>query len=308
MLFSIVHHTTYTYPCPVRLTPHAIRLRPQTTARQTLLTFDQKVTPGPTRSFHLSDLDGNQVSKLIFESPTDRLNVETRSQVETHVSNPFNFILEPWAVSLPIDYPTSLRLQLQPYLEESGFDDAIAAQLARDLWGEVEGNTVAFASALCQRIHQQCRYILRETGEPYPPGLTWQQKCGSCRDFAVLFAAACRAAKLAARFVSGYEAGDPNSDAHHLHAWAEVYLPGAGWRGFDPTLGLAVADRHVALASSPYPSYAAPIVGGFRDSNLPAGMEYSVRVREMRADNLQNQAQQLTQTQPAQTMRVAEST
>lgn len=281
MLFDITHRTTYVYPSPVNLTPHLLRLRPRTTARQTLQTFTQSILPRPAGSSRVTELDGHEIAKLWFEEATDTLEIETRSRVETHLANPFDYVLEPWAVTLPIDYPASLDRQLQPYVHRQGFDDAIAAQLARELWQETEGNTVAFVGAVCQSIYQQCDYILRETGAPYPPGLTWQEKRGSCRDFVVLFAAVCRAAQLAARFVSGYEAGDPETTDHHLHAWAEVYLPGAGWRGYDPTLGLAVSDRHIALASSAYPSYAAPVTGGFRGHSQPARMTYSISVSEL---------------------------
>ena len=182
--------------------------------------------------------------------------------METKQSNPFDYLLESWAFSLPLDYPSSLLAQLHPYLQGGGaLLEPEAWTLAQDLLLEVHHNTVAFLSALTQHLYQNCQYLTREQGDPWPAGVTWRRRQGSCRDLVVLWMEACRAVGLAARFVSGYEEGVPDQDERHLHAWAEVYLPGAGWRGYDPTHGLAVSDRHVALAASAYPSYTAPVVG-----------------------------------------------
>ena len=206
------------------------------------------------------------------------------SEVETHRNNPFEFLLEPWATKLPIDYPASLLFQLQPYFQRDGLPatvDSVAAQLAQEVYQAVAGETVAFLSELNQRIHQNCEYTIRETGTPLPAGLTWTQKLGSCRDLSVLFMEACRALGLAARFVSGYQEGDSNQDKGDLHAWAEVYLPGAGWRGYDPTNGIAVADRHVTLVASTLPRYAAPVSGNFQGGGTQLGMQYHVSIQPM---------------------------
>ena len=221
----------------------------------------------------MTDLDGNTLVKLWFKPDhTETLTVQVLSQVETHCTNPFDYVAEDWATRLPIDYPSSLCLQLQPYLGGQQMPyatsvDPIAVQLAQEIAQAVEGDTIGFLSELNQRIYTGCQYMLRETGEPLPAGVTWITRSGTCRDFAVLFMETCRAIGLAARFVSGYQEGDPTSDERHLHAWAEVYIPGGGWRGYDPTQGLAVADRHIALVASPLSSYAAPISGVFKQVN-----------------------------------------
>ena len=106
------------------------------------------------------------------------------------------------------------------------------------------------------------------TGDPWPPEKTLADRTGSCRDIAVLFCEVCRAAGLPSRFVSGYAVDPDHSGCHHLHAWSEIYLPGAGWRGFDPTLGLAVADRHVSLAAARLPALAAPTSGVYRGTGV----------------------------------------
>ncbi|MBD2464107.1 transglutaminase family protein [Oscillatoria sp. FACHB-1407] len=272
MRYSIVHTTTYTYDRPVSLLPHVVRLRPRCDVTQSLRHFSVEVKPDPLQITENVDLDGNSILKIWFapELETDHLAIALTSDVETHRDNPFIYLLEPWATQLPFDYPTSLAQQLQPYLTGQlalgQAIDPIALQLAQEIHHQTGGNVISFLSELNQRIYQTCEYTIRETGEPLSPGITWSQKVGSCRDVTVLFMEVCRAIGLAARFVSGYQEGDSDTTEFHLHAWAEVYLPGAGWRGYDPTHGLAVSDRHIALAASAIPSYAAPVTGAVRGS------------------------------------------
>ena len=273
MLYQISHTTHYNYSQPVSLLPHTVRLRPRSDSWQTTRSFSLSVTPTPLQESSLTDLDGNTLVTLRFKpDETEILTVQVLASVETHRPNPFDYLLEPWATRLPIDYPSSLLLQLKPYLSgqqvlyKTGADP-IALNLAQDIMQAVDGNTLNFLSELNQRIYTGCDYVIRETGDPLPAGVTWTTRSGTCRDFAVLFVETCRAIGLAARFVSGYQEGDPNSDDRHLHAWAEVYLPGGGWRGYDPTHGLAVADRHIALVASSQSRYAAPITGSFKQAN-----------------------------------------
>lgn len=184
------------------------------------------------------------------------------SRVETCLDNPFNYLLESWATTLPFDYPSSLLRQLKPYLQPYGLVvDTSVLELAQDLIQATHGNTLNFLSTLNQRIYEDCKYLTREHGAAWQPGVTWRRKQGSCRDYTVLFMEVCRAVGLAVRFVSGYQEGDPDLQERDLHAWAEVYLPGGGWRGYDPTLGLAVSDRHMALAASAIPDYTTPVLG-----------------------------------------------
>ena len=208
------------------------------------------------------DLDGNNITKLWFNKPTQQLSIQTVSKVETTCSNPFDYLLEPWALTIPFDYPCSLKQQLEPYLHPYSFvRDNLALELAQTIAIASQNNTLDFLFTLNQRIYKECNYGTRETGEPYPAGVTWHSKQGSCRDYAVLFMEVCRAMGIAARFVSGYQEGDEQQQSRDLHAWVEVYLPGAGWRGYDPTLGLIVSDRHIPLAASAIPKYAAAVEG-----------------------------------------------
>jgi transglutaminase-like putative cysteine protease len=265
-MYQISHSTTYTYDRPVTLSPHVIRLRPRSDVTQQLSQFSLSITPHPAGRSENVDLEGNSVIRVWFqEVETTSLSIQTLCQVETSRSNPFEYLLESWATELPIDYPQSLYGQLQPYLRGQWGNgiDPIAMQLAQEIWQEAAGNVLSFLHELNQRIYRTCKYVVRETGAPFPAGMTWTQQVGSCRDMAVLFIEVCRSAGLAARFVSGYQEGNGDLE-RHLHAWAEVYLPGAGWRGYDPTLGLAVADGHVAIVACAGARDAAPVEGGVK--------------------------------------------
>ena len=286
MLYQISHTTTYSYSQPVTLQPHLVRLRPRSNGWQTLKLFSLQVTPEPTSRSEIVDLDGNSLIKLWFPpQKTEQLQIQAQSQVETHELNPFNYLMEPWAARLAIDYPASLLMQLQPYLSGQNANyatsvDPVSLQLAQEINHEVGGDTANFLATLNQRIYKSCKYLLRETGKPLSPGITWSEKLGSCRDLTVLFIEVCRSIGLAARFVSGYQEGDPDQDDRHLHAWAEVYLPGAGWRGYDPTHGLAVSDRHIALVASAVSHYAAPISGSFnRVGSVQSTIDYQIQIQ-----------------------------
>lgn len=262
MRYHIHHKTSYTYNQPVFLKPHLVRLRPRSNGWQTLDNLLIKITPQPVGISDINDLDGNSLQKIWFTAPTEQFTLEIDSEIETHIDNPFNFLLEPWALKLPMDYPTSLFHQLQSYLRPySAMPDAIALSLAQDILHQENQDTLAFLNALNQHIYQSCGYVVRETGDPWEAAITWRNKTGSCRDLTVLWMEACRAVGLATRFVSGYQEGDLSTDDWELHAWAEVYLPGGGWRGYDPTHGLVVSDRHIALVASANPLYTAPVVG-----------------------------------------------
>ena len=141
------------------------------------------------------------------------------------------------------------------------------------------GKTLEFLTVLNQSISRDFTYVTRDMGAPRPPEVTLAAREGSCRDFAVLFAAACRAAGLAARFVSGYNAGAERPEAD-MHAWAEVYIEGGGWRGYDPSSGLAVSTGHVAVAAAAEPALAAPVTGTFRGP-AQARLTYSISVQAL---------------------------
>ncbi|MGG6296692.1 transglutaminase family protein [Leptolyngbya sp. AN02str] len=287
MKYSITHTTTYQYTRPVTLAPHIVRLRPRCDVTQTLHRFDLKVTPEPTRITDWVDLDGNNLLHLYFDDePLDHFSVTVQSEVETWRTNPFNFLLDPTANHLPFNYSSTLQARLQPYLGGGAGNlptlDPVAIELGHELLYKTAGNPITFLWELSQRIHRTCQYTIRETGDPLPPSITWKNQSGSCRDFAILFAEVCRAVGLAARFVSGYQEGDPDWEDRHLHAWVEVYLPGAGWRGYDPTQALAVGDRHIALVAAPSSRETAPMTGHLKTGmGVQSHMSYKLTIDPM---------------------------
>lgn len=262
MRYLIKHTTVYAYDQPVSPNPHLIRLRPRSDGWQKLHDFSCVITPEPIGISEIIDLDGNALLRVWFKQETEQLKIEINSDVETLKTNPFDFLYEPWALKIPIDYPSSLSKQLQPYLTPYNIaPDPISIQLAQEILHEVDGKTPDFLSTLMARIYRSCEQIIRHSEDLWSPTITWTKKQGTCRDFVALFMDVCRSVGLATRFVSGYQEGDPNTQELDLHAWVEVYLPGGGWRSYDPTHGLLVSDRHITLVSSAIPSYASPVVG-----------------------------------------------
>ncbi len=281
MRYRIRHLTQYRYQQPVTLRQHILRLRPRSDSAQHLWNFDLEIDPAPAQQAAIVDTDGNSTIGLWFApTPTDQLTLVTTAEVETYRVNPFDYLAESWAAALPIDYPTTVRTTLAPYLSETHGPIAPGViDLAQAIAYQVEGNVGFFLTTLASRIYQDCAYINRPTGHPLPGGVTWGKKTGSCRDLVVLFMEACRAVGLAARFVSGYEEGDSTIPDRDLHAWVEVYVPGGGWRGFDPTHGLAVSDRHIALVASPFPTQTLPISGTTQEgSRVGASLNAEIRI------------------------------
>lgn len=278
MIFDIRHVTRYTYDRPVFLEPHTIRMRPHSDNRQRLLRFDLKVEPEPTVFSQFPDLDGNVVARAWFAGLTDSLTITAAAEVETTGNNPFDYILDSSAGQLPMTYSDRLQKQLAPYLNSTTIDAAVESYV-QTIAKEREGLTLPFLYELADRIYRDCRCVIRPLGDPFPASQTLEKREGSCRDLAFLFVEACRTQGIAARFVSGYHEGDPSQERHHLHAWAEVYLPGGGWRGYDATYGQAVADRHVIATASITPAGASPVSGTFRGTGATAQMHIDLDIK-----------------------------
>ena len=287
--YKITHTTHYKYSNAVQLHPHTLRLCPRSDGAQWLQSFNLSSSPTPSSETYFLDTQGNTCVKVTFENPLEAFKIEAVSEVVTTRANPFDYISEPWATHVPIDYPTSVASQLSPYLKETFGERVIASAVvdfAQSLEHEVSGHVGYFLMQLTQRIPEMCEYQQRLQGDPYPPGITLQKKSGTCRDYTVLFVAVCRAVGLAARFVSGYQEGDPNKgpeqSVHDLHAWAEVYIPGGGWRGFDPTLGLAVGEGHIAIAAAANAKHAAPVSGTLKPTaTANTHLETGIRIERL---------------------------
>jgi transglutaminase-like putative cysteine protease len=260
MYFEIQHETRYTYSEPVHLGRHTLRLRPISDANQHLHRFEISVSPEPAGTSALSDLDGNYATAIWFEDPTRELLIKTLSFVETLRSNPFDYLWQ-GDTSLPLRYSSAFSEALG--LFRASMVPAPVKALGEEIAREADGNAQAFPLRLARVLHERFPHVIREHGDAWDSQMTLERGEGSCRDLAVLFMAVARSQGYAARFVSGYNTVPGENDEHDPHAWAEVYLPGGGWRGFDPTTGSAVADRHVAIAAGALAEQAAPVSGTY---------------------------------------------
>ncbi len=280
--FEIAHTSHYAYSGSVFLEPHTIRLEPRACGYQTVDHHELSITPHPVGTSRCLDAEGNIVTIAWFDRTHEELTVTVHSRVSTGRSNPFDYFLPRAEGMLPMTYPEPLAPLLAPARRrapEPPPGDPIGA-FAAELCRETGDRVVEFLSAVNETIYERCEVIRREDGDPYAPGETWQGRRGACRDLAVLFIDACRAVGLAARFVSGYQEGDPDQTrSRDLHAWAEVHVPGGGWRGYDPTHGLAVADGHIAIAAAVRSEDAAPISGSFRGTAVRSRLETHVDIR-----------------------------
>lgn len=277
MRFTIEHRTRYSYSQPVRLSPHRLRFYPRDDGAQQVVEHRLEISPLPLgRNEHI-DLEGNRVTQVWFGPDTAHLEIQVVMQVETVRRNPFDFVLDQEALSLPIDHAHDV-VCARGYLERIEADDTVTA-FAAELSLAEDRNTLRFVDRLNRELFANFSHIHRETGTPQSPALTLQSHQGACRDLAVLFVDCCRAEGLAARFASGYQRGNLQSERRHLHAWPEVYLPGAGWRGFDPTHGEAIADTHVTVAAAARPQDTMPVDGIFTGQGASSSLDYDLSIK-----------------------------
>lgn len=279
MKFQVEHSVEYTYSKPVFLEPHVLRLRPRNDPAQKEIAFQVEIDPKPVRFEEALDGEGNNVAYAWFNDLTDHLRIRTSLQAETLRTNPFGFFFTDVAhQNLPISYVESEMLHQESLRLSSSRDSAIEA-LVREAQVLSGGATLPFLTSLSRLIFERAQVVVRHSGRPKPPAETVRTMRGACRDLAVLYNECCRSQGLAARFVSGYHQGEAAIPENYLHAWSEVYLPGGGWRGFDPTLGLAVADGHLALAASARPSSAARVEGTFRGTGVRSEMSVQLAIQ-----------------------------
>jgi uncharacterized protein (DUF2126 family)/transglutaminase-like putative cysteine protease len=269
---ALNHVTHYTYDRLVNLGPQIIRLRPAPHCRSKIISYSLKLEPSNHYINWQQDPFANYQGRLVFPEKTKEFKVTVDMVVEMAVYNPFDFFLEPYAEKYPFKYETHLAQELAPYLAVEHLTKRLRACLARI--DRRKRRTIDFLVAVNQMVHEDIGYLIRMEPGVQSPDETLKLGSGSCRDSAWLLVQLLRHCGLAARFVSGYliqlkpdvKALDGPSgtevDFTDLHAWCEVYLPGAGWVGLDATSGLLAGEGHIPLACTPQPSGAAPIEGG----------------------------------------------
>jgi len=268
---ALNHVTHYRYDRLVGLSPQVVRLRPAPHCRTRILSYSLKVAPADHFINWQQDPQANYLARLVFPDSTRELKIEVDLVAEMSVLNPFDFFLTPYAEQFPFKYDSNERRELVPYLLKAPTTPLVQSYL--DGISRERCRTIDFIVALNRRVANDIKYLIRMEPGVQLPEETLQKRSGSCRDSAALLAQLLRHLGLASRFVSGYliqlvpdvKSLDGPVGASHdftdLHAWCEVYLPGAGWIGLDPTSGLLAGEGHIPLACTPEPSAAAPVSG-----------------------------------------------
>jgi uncharacterized protein (DUF2126 family)/transglutaminase-like putative cysteine protease len=280
---ALEHRTSYAFDRLVRVYPHIVRLRPAPHSRTPIEAYSLRVEPADHFINWQQDAVGNFLARLVFPNPMRQLTITVGLIADLKVINPFDFFIEDWAETWPsggLAYPKALADDLEPYLrpvDEEGDGPGpgeLVTEWVRNFSVPEGTRTIDFMVALNRAINADVGYSVRMEPGVQTPDSTLRTGIGSCRDSAWLLVSILRQFRLAARFVSGYlvqlasdvDALDgpsgPAADFTDLHAWAEAYIPGAGWIGLDPTSGLFAGEGHIPLAATPHPATAAPISGG----------------------------------------------
>ncbi|MEQ1870839.1 MAG: transglutaminase family protein [Vicinamibacterales bacterium] len=286
---ALNHVTHYSYDRDVELSPQLIRLRPAPHCRTRILSYSQRITPATHFINWQQDPHANYLARVVFPEKVRELKVEIDLVAEMAVFNPFDFFLEPRAELFPFVYEASQLQDLQPFLAAERPTPHFMSYMRKAR--KLTGKTIDVLVALNQQLQQDIKYVIRLDPGVQTKEETLTLSSGSCRDTTWLLVQVCRHLGLAARFVSGYliqlepdvKAIDgpvgAERDFTDLHAWCEVYLPGAGWVGLDPTSGLFAGEGHIPLACTPDPSGAAPLTGGVDECE--STFEHTMAVRRI---------------------------
>ncbi|TVQ05858.1 MAG: transglutaminase family protein [Balneolaceae bacterium] len=281
MIFKIWHHTRYLYSHKVFLEPHYLRFKPLQKSYLTLNHFHLKMDPEPVGLSFASDAENNPITQIWFNDQIDSLDIDVQIEVSvTEDYDFFSFILDPYCklgTREPV-YSQTLSDFFKPYLkgEVSGKIKSYVDTIIRKNDGEI----IPTLFSLTDHIYREWEHhLVIETSELDSENC-FREKAGSCRDLSWMLIEMLRYTGLAARYVSGYTYNDELDDGHELHAWVEVYLPGAGWIGIDPSAGIFVHEKYIPVSASFNPANTMPVTGNFR-GNANSKMETHVSIEQI---------------------------
>ena len=263
--YKILHRTYYNFSGAVTLGPHYLRLRPREDYDLHIESSTLTITPPATLLWH-RDVEGNSVATATFTELANQLAIESEVIIQQFNETPLDFLVTDYAVAYPFAYQPDDRIMLLPHMAFP--EEKTKTQLTKwieSFWQPKEPiQTYTLLQRLASHINQTLSYRIREEPGVQTVAQTLEFGTGSCRDFALLFMETARCLGLASRFVSGYLHAPPSAnDYGATHAWAEVYLPGAGWKGFDPTVGAMAGTDHFAVAVARLPESVPPVEGTF---------------------------------------------
>ena len=284
MKIKYIHKLEYSYEESVQLGEHRLCIKPRSHGFQRLLNFDLNISPNPKILYPLLAASGEEINRISFEGYTNNLSIKAISEVET-LKHPdiFDGIKER-DLTLPF-CRSIINRDLQGALEgwmPNGQHDHSAVELAQEALAGSNNNALSFTYQLIEIIQDRVKYTKRHTGPAWPASRTLRERVGSCRDLAMLMVEACRSVGIPSRFVSGYHFEDPLPNEYDLHAWAELYIPGAGWRGFDPSGKGLIDERYLTLVSSSKSNLTAVITGNFRGrTNIKNNLSWEIKPLEI---------------------------
>lgn len=259
----IQHLTEYTFSAPVTLNPHRLLIRPREGHDVRIESSKLDISPAYNIKWQ-RDVFDNSLAIVSFQQPSDKLRIMSEVVIQHFEQAPFDFMLEDYAINYPFNYADAERADLLAYQQLVFLNDQSAINQWLHQFNYLGMNTFSMLMMLNQSISNQFNYQMREEPGVQTPAYTLAHRSGSCRDYATLLIEACRCLGLASRFVSGYLHAPATEEGHaSTHAWVEVYLPGTGWKGFDPTSGQVTSSQHIATAVSRNPEAVPPIAGSF---------------------------------------------